>query len=322
MIAGLSSGRGRLPAWLRLTWTAPAGPGRLALFRIAVGGYVTVYLLARLPRLWADAGRDPDTFFPVGVTSMLSGPVAPGLARLLLVLAVVGGALVTAGWRYRIVAPAAAALVWWVLTYRNSFGSVLHTDNLAVLHLALLALVPAAEARSLDARRRGGSAGPPPSPAYRWPLALAALLTTLPYVVAAVAKFRLAGLDWLDGEVLRTHVALDNLRKDALGDPSSPVGEWLVRRAWPWPALVAVALAVEVGAPLAVLGRRLRLVVPAALWCFHVGILVVMAILFPYHLVGVAFLPMLLLGERASARVPPNEPENGSRTGIAVGSSR
>ena len=36
-------------------------------------------------------------------------------------------------------------------TYRSSFGMIFHTENLWVVHVALLATAPAADAWSIDA---------------------------------------------------------------------------------------------------------------------------------------------------------------------------
>ena len=54
-----------------------------------------------------------------------------------------------------------------------------------------------------------------------------------------------------------------------------------------------VTLVVELGAPLALLGRRWAYTWVALAWSFHVAVLALMAVLFPYPLVGVAFASML-----------------------------
>jgi hypothetical protein len=48
---------------------------------------------------------------------------------------------------------------------------------------------------------------------------------------------------------------------------------------------------VELGAPVALLGRRIAAAWAALAWSFHLGVLALMAIAFPYPLLGVAFLP-------------------------------
>jgi hypothetical protein len=49
---------------------------------------------------------------------------------------------------------------------------------------------------------------------------------------------------------------------------------------------------VELGAPLALLGRRLAYAWIALAWCFHAAVFAVMVVLFPYPLVGIAFASM------------------------------
>jgi hypothetical protein len=56
-----------------------------------------------------------------------------------------------------------------------------------------------------------------------------------------------------------------------------------------------LALAVELGAWLALAGGRWRTAWVVAAWLFHVGVLALMAILFPYQLSGVAFAPFFPL---------------------------
>jgi hypothetical protein len=118
-----------------------------------------------------------------------------------------------------------------------------------------------------------------------------ALVTVVTYVVAGLAKIRYGGIGWLDGEVLRNQVATDALQKTLLGAPHSPFGPWLAAHgALAVPASLA-ALAVELGAPVALLGGRWRDAWVASAWLFHIGIAATMAIAFPYPLTLVAFAP-------------------------------
>ena len=120
-------------------------------------------------------------------------------------------------------------------------------------------------------------------------------MTVLTYALAGWAKLRLSGWEWLDGDVLRHQVAYDNLRKAALGSPWSPVGSALVAHAWLWGPFALAALVVELGAPAVLFWRRLRPWWAGSAWAFHAGVLVVMAIFFPYPLSGVAFASLFAL---------------------------
>ena len=58
----------------------------------------------------------------------------------------------------------------------------------------------------------------------------------------------------------------------------------------------AVSLAVELGAPLSLLDRRLGLAFSAAAWGMHIGIREIMGISFPYNTSGVSYLGHLPAG--------------------------
>ena len=276
-----------------MRWFAAAPARRLGLLRIASGGFAVTYLVARAPHLWGYGNLDAKRFDPVGVASLLGEPLPASLVKLLVVAAVAAGVGFTLGWRFRVLGPVFALLLLWVTTYRNSWGLVFHTENLMVLHVAILAIVPAADAHSLDERadRRRGPGGS--SWTYGWPIRLLALVTCLTYFVAGWAKVRNGGFDWITGDVLRNHVAYDNVRKIQLGDPHSPFGGWLTQYRWLFVLLALGSMVVELGAPLAMLTRRLARGFVAIALLFHWSILAIMAILFPYHLLGIALLPFV-----------------------------
>lgn len=277
-----------LDAWYRPI----APPERLAGLRILIGGFAAVYLAARLPNLIGLA--ELSGFAPVGVTTALAGPLPPALVIAQALLALGLGLAFTLGWRFRVTGPAFAFALLWVLTYRNSFGMVFHTENLTVLHVLGLAFAPASDAWSLDARSAAARGAPPPAPSRRhgWPVRLLALATVVAYVIAGVAKLRLSGLSWATSDLLRNYVAYDNLRKLLLGDTYSPFGAWLVGEAWLFPPLALGSLLMELLAPLALVGPRLARVWALSAWAFHAGVLAVMAIFFPYPLFGLAFAPL------------------------------
>ena len=94
-------------------------------------------------------------------------------------------------------------------------GQVFHTENLLVLHVIALALAPAADPGDRSPPEgRGATAGA---------VKLLAALTVATYVLAGIAKLRIAGVAWLDGEQLRNQIAIDNLRKALLGAAIAPL---------------------------------------------------------------------------------------------------
>lgn len=290
-------------------WLAPAAPARrLALFRVLVGAFALVYLVVRLPAFWATATL-ADGFDPVGVLAPLDRPLPAGAVRALVIAAPLLAAAVAAGLWFRVTGPAFAAVLLVVLTYRSSWGRLLYFDNLLVLHALVLACSPAADDLAVRV-------GPPPRPAspgpvgddprYGWPLRLCALVTVATYVLAGVAKLRIGGLAWLDGDTLARHVAFSAARLEVLGGTPSPAarlvlshGSWLLA-----PAAVATVI-LELGAPLA-LWPRLRTPWVIGLWGFHAAVAATMFVLFPYPLAAVAFAPLYPL-ERWRWRWPRRE---------------
>lgn len=253
---------------------------RLAVLRVLVTGYAVGFLVLRAPHLWDVAGLAddaPSRWEPVGPMVAWGAPPDPATVRAVLALTIPAAAAATAGWAWRATAPLAALGTLLITSHRSSWGQVFHTDNLLVLHLLVLAVAAVVDGRP-GARRTRELA----------PQAMA-VVVVVAYVLAGWAKLRASGLDWATGDALRHHVAHDNLRKVLVGDWHSPVGAWAVAHGWVFPPLAAVSLAVELAAPVVLLGGRIRTTWIAAAWTFHLGVLALMAIVFPYQLTGVAF---------------------------------
>jgi hypothetical protein len=270
-------------------------PGvRLAVLRVLICAFALVWLVGfspmLLPTLWFPAER----FEPVGVVSLLDVPLSPVLGLVIWAITVGLGVAALLGWRFRVIAPAFALGLLWVTSYRNSWGMIFHSENLLVMHALILALLPASDAWSLDARRDPElrARGRESHARYGWGPRLLATITALTYVLAGVAKLRNAGFTWLDGEVLLTQVAWDNLRKIELGDLHSPIGAALSGYPAVFVPLAWASMILELGAPIALFGPRLARIWAAAMWAFHVGVLLIMAIAFVYPLSGVAFAPL------------------------------
>ncbi len=274
-------------------WCYPEMPAeRLAALRIVLGGAAVLYLVARSFHL-AGVGRHAAwQFTPVGPVALLDSPLPPWFTAAMVPLAIVAGIAFTVGWRWRASGPVFAALFLWVISYRNSWGMLFHTEHLMVLHVGVLALSPAADAWSIDAR---GRRVPQPSGSYGWAIRLLAAVTVATYLIAGITKLQRSGLEWVTSDTLRNFVAFDNLRKAELGDVYSAVGAAAVRHAWVFPPLAAFSLAIEIGAPLALINDRVGRWWSAAAWSFHAGVAIVMWIVFPYPLLGLAYAPFLRL---------------------------
>ncbi len=274
-----------------LRWFEPAPARRLGLLRVLIGSAAVVYVAVRARHLASFGTFDAGRFDPVGPVGLLDTPLPAWLVGALVLAALAAGVAFVAGWRFRVSGPLFALLLLWVTAYRNSWGLVLHTENLMVLHVMVLALAPSADAHAVDARagRRRGPGGVHET--YNWPVRVLALVAVLAYFVSGWAKVRNGGWDWVTGDVLRNQIANDNLRKLLAGDFYSPLGGWLTRYGWLFPPMALATQVVELGAPLALLGRRIGQAWAGAAWLFHAGIVALMMIVFPYQLLGVAFAP-------------------------------
>jgi hypothetical protein len=268
---------------------AAAPPTRLAALRVLIGGYCVVRLLSTAPSLVQLTDLPDRQFAPVGVLSPLGSPPPAGLVVAALVVAAAAGAAFVLGWRWRLSGPLFAVAFFLLSTYRVSWGHVSHADHLPALQLLLCGLVPAADAWSLDARRRRERH--PAAARYGWPIKVLGLLTVVTYVLAGLAKLRYGGTGWLDGDVLRNQIAADALQKTLLGATHSPLVGWVTSHGWVLLPAAVVAVTIELAAPLAFLGGRWRDGWVASAWLLHVAIAAVMAITFPYPLCGVAFAP-------------------------------
>ena len=274
------------------SWLLRPRPARaLALVRITTGLYAVGIVLGRLPSQ-PDLARDEITWAPMGVWRVAASAPPPSLVVVLGLVAIAAGGAVVVGWRHRVTGPLCLVGTLAVTTLASSWGHLFHSDNLVVLHLAVVAVAPAADAWSLD-ERAGRARDRGPADVYGWAVRVAALITAVTYVIAGLAKVRLGGWEWLDGDTLRGLVAHDNLRKELIGAPSTPLAGPVVRQAWIFPPFAIATLVVELGAPLALLGRRAAIVWCAAAWLFHVGIVALMAVAFIYPLTGLAFVPTL-----------------------------
>lgn len=267
---------------------APAPSERLATIRILVTGFALVYLIVRLPHL-VDVARlaeeAPERFDPVGPLRALDSPPSVAVVLAAIAITVGSGLAALVGWRWRLSGPIFALGVLVVLSYRNSWGQIFHTENLLVIHLVILAFCPAADTLAIGKPRSTS----PPHPKYGWPAQLMVVAVVVAYVLAGWAKVQASGLEWGQGDVLANLVAHDSLRKEVVGSSVSPLAALALEWRWIFTPIAMGSLIVELIAPVALFGGRWRVGWAVSAIVFHVGVLVIMGILFPYQLFGVAF---------------------------------
>lgn len=313
----------RADHWL----VAPIPRERLTALRMLIAGFAAVYVAARLPVFWHIGDRPASTFSPVGVLSVLEGPPDPWVGRSLPVCVIVCSVAAMTGRRWRFWGPAWSLALLLFATWRSSWGQVIHHEHLLVLHALVLAASPARSsgpvgdgilalrARAGDeprewtgatlrrARQRSiGQPIPGESMVAGWWVRLMALATIATYVLAGVAKVRLGGSDWLDGEILQHHLARNVLRLDLLGESGSPLADELAGRPGLLAVMAALVVMAELGSPLLLLGGAVRSVWVGLLWCIHVGTALFMWITFPYQLLLFAFLPFFAVEQLPGVR--------------------
>ncbi|MFN0251484.1 MAG: HTTM domain-containing protein [Kofleriaceae bacterium] len=268
-------------------WFASAPAERLAAVRILVGAFAWCWVTFRLYEFWSVAKLPAGHFRPTGVVRILEKPLSPDLVLAIGIATSVLLAAFVLGILHRYLAPIAALLLLWTITYRNCWGMIFHTENLLVLHVLVLAFTPSADALAITRSRGEAKAG------YGWVLKLLIAITVVTYVLAGIAKLRIAGMAWLDGEQLRNQIAIDNLRKALLGDSISPLATPFLDHPSAFTVFSLMTIVLELGAVVALVNDRLGRWWALTAWGFHVGVVALMNIWFPYQLLGVAYLPLV-----------------------------
>jgi hypothetical protein len=299
---------------LESRWFVAGSATRLAILRIVVGLAALDYLAPHFDYYSAIAASSRSLFEPTGLARILSAPVPVDLFQVIMACMLLTNVAFILGWRFDRTGPIYAALLLWVLCYRNSWSMIYHTDNVLVIQVIILGLARSADALSVDALggralyaltggRFGTRAGDdlaadrPAGPhwEYGYPIMLICAAMAVTYVLSGVAKIASpAGLAWGLGGTLRSEVAFDGLRKDLIAKGAAPMAFVLYSNMGLATVLGIGTLIVELGAPLALLGRRIGWVWAFGAFMMHWGIYVVMGIEFWYHMSGIAFLPFVL----------------------------
>ncbi len=285
----------KLTQYLDKFWFADAPATRLATLRIIIGAYALYYLAPRYEMFLEIARTSPVQFEPIGVAGFLGAPLPVAVFQILLILTLAANVAFLLGWRHRATGAAFAFLLLFVLSYRNSWTMIFHSDNVLIWHVLILGVTRAADAFSLDAWRRDRTGSVPDAPIhwrYGWAISLMCAVTVATYFLAGVAKLvGPDGLSWMTGEVMRSQLAVDNLRKELLVG-EAPAAFGALFQNLPLFAMMGVGtLVMELGAPLALASKWLGRLWSTFAFIGHWGIYVVMGITFRYQLYGVMFAP-------------------------------
>jgi predicted DCC family thiol-disulfide oxidoreductase YuxK len=286
-------------SWLRQRWNhfwfEPSEPTNIGLARITFFGLLVVIYFGRDSSLWATI---PDVFWmPIAVFRVLSVPVVSSdalgwLDRIWMVSL----ALSCVGFMTRGSTTVSFALGTYLLGLPHNFGKTHHSDTLIVLILGIMAVSRCGDAWSVDrllrlARGKGnfGGEGPPRRDAeYTWPIRLVWALMAATFFSAGLSKLRYSGLQWILSENMRFLLIRHQYTHVPLVDWGPKLAQYHLLT-----QLLAVgSVALELGAPLAVFSRRLRLLIVPGLMLMQAGIWTVLGVSFlPYFATYVFWVP-------------------------------
>jgi hypothetical protein len=254
--------------------TAPVPLGRLAAFRTLIYLFVIGDLLLFTPWVRAHADLSGELYRPLLVGRILPLPTpTPALVWGVFAALLLAAAVAATGRLPRLAGGAVAILYfeWMIIAF--SYGKVDH-DRFGLL-VALAVVATAGRARHGDPTR---------SEAAGWALRATQLAVVATYFLAAWAKLRWGGLDWLDSATLTWAI----LRRGTV------LGDALLAAPWILIAAQVGIVAFELLSPLVfVVRERWRYAVVGFFYSFHLASFATITISFAPHLAAMAsFLPL------------------------------
>lgn len=255
---------------------APVPLGRVAALRTLA--YLFVPLDVLLLTRWVLPHRDVpgELYQPLLIGRVLPLPTPSYWLVVGVCVALVGCALVAATGRApRMLGTAVFVLYFEWMIIAMSYGKV---DHDRIGYLVLLAVLPTVgKARWGDTATLSERAG--------WALRVTQLAVVCTYFLAAFAKLRFGGIEWLNGATLTRAV----LRR------GTPLSDWSVDVPYLLVAFQWFIMAFELSSPVVLFLRneRLRTIVIGGFYAFHLMVFGAITIAFWPHLVAMAsFLPL------------------------------
>jgi hypothetical protein len=263
-------------AWRR-AWFSPATPLGLIAARTILAAAALWIVLSRpdLPELLGWPREFWRAVSPPLAWRFLIVPVPLAVERGLFVLLHVCLAASVFGVVPRLACFASGLLLYHFAPLENVFSHSLgpYFNGLTLPLLGLLVLS--------FARRPRWSDGP--SEEYRWPLTLIRVLLSFNYVFSALAKLQSAGLTWVSADNIREMIIVTLTYEDT----ARPVGHALITMPTLCLVIAVTAMLVDLGFVLAPFSRRAAAVLVPIAFLGHVGIALVLGIVFlsaPYLL--------------------------------------
>lgn len=269
------TGRPRRLASAVTRWlTEPVPLGRLAAFRTLVYLFVIADVVVFTPWARAHADVPGELYRPLLIGRLLPLPTpTPTVVWGVFAALLVSAAVAATGWLPRLAGTAVALLYleWMIIAF--SYGKVDH-DRFGLL-VALAVLATVGRARHGDSTR---------SEAAGWALRATQLAVVATYFLAAFAKLRWGGLEWLTSATLTWAIVR---RGTFLTEP-------LLQAPWLLIAAQIGIVAFELLSPLVfVLRQRWRYAAVGFFYSFHLVSFVTITISFLPHLVAMtSFLPL------------------------------
>ena len=295
-------------------WFTPQPADDLGLCRLLFfGGLCAFYL----PTDFAAWGALPEVFWmPIGTFQAAHIP-PPTVAVVAGLQVVWKGALVlsTLGLLTRPAIWVSFALGFYLLGLPHNFGKTHHIDALIVIMLGILAMARSGDAWSLDRffQRRRSPLAPQQivaSGEYTWPIRAAQVALCLVFFAAGFTKLSRSGLVWVFSDNLATAIIKQNYYVSDV-PPLTERGLDLAASPWMSRGLAAATLILELGYPLALVGKIPRLIFVPGMILAQVGFRVLMGpMFFAFMLGNVFWVPWSRwLGVRRNRqKLPPHRP--------------
>ncbi len=265
------------PGWGRraLDWvTAPVPYGRIAAFRTLCYVYVLADVTLFTNWVYGHAGAPGNLYRPLYVADFLHLPVpTPGLVHTLFWALVVLAPIAATGLYPRLLGTTVFLLFTEWMIIAMSYGKVDHDRFGFLIALAVIPWIGKARQGDPTLTQTGG-----------WALRTTQLAVVSTYFLAAIAKLRYGGLQWMTSSTMTRAI----MRRGTF------LAVWMLKV----PGLLVLTqigiVIFEMLSPIVfMVGERLRLWIVAFFYSFHVVVFLTVTIAFVPHLIAMAsFLPL------------------------------